>query len=143
MLEAALMWYRNFHADFEGIGFWFHDYDPCIDFKMVIGLQYLIRFHADDILSSHKNAKVNDNFAIWAQKEYGSVKSVEVKRGKIHKFLGMTLDFSKAGECHVLQNEHIEDIVRFWPEELKETTKELTPSTSSLFEKDQGGLLSD
>ena len=55
----------------------------------------------------------------------------------------MTLDFSKKGECHVLQEELIEDIVETWPEEITKTKREITPSTSSLFEKGEGGLLSD
>ena len=57
MLEAALMWYQKFRTDLEGIGFHFHDYDPCIAFKMVEGMQHLMRFHGNDILSSHKRKR--------------------------------------------------------------------------------------
>ena len=68
----------------------------------------------DDILSSHEKAKVNDDFALWAQRKYGKIKPVEVKQGKRFRFLGMVLDFSHAGECHVLQDDHIDDIVSNW-----------------------------
>ena len=51
------------------------------------------------------------------------MKPVEVKRGKIFKFLGMTLDFLTPGECHVLQDDKIEDMVNFWPEEIKNQEK--------------------
>ena len=60
-----------------------------------------IRFHVDDVLSSHVDPRVNDGFAEWCQEKYGEIKSVEIKRGKLHTFLGMDLDFGIAGECHV------------------------------------------
>ena len=65
----------------------------------------------DDVLSSHVNTNVNNEFAEWAQATYGTYKPVEVHRGKIHHFLGMTLDFTKRGEVHVLQNDHIDEII--------------------------------
>ena len=111
MLEASLLWYRKFCQDLEQIGFKFNVYDPCVASKMVDGKQHLIRFHVDNVLSSHVNEKVNDQFAEWAQKTYGKLKPMEVVRGKIHTFLGMTLDFTIKGECHVLQEDHIRDIV--------------------------------
>ena len=78
MLEAALMWYKKFRTDLEGIGFVFNPYDPCIAQRTVRGKQHLIRFHVDDVLSSHEESEVNDEFATWAQKLYGTVKPVEV-----------------------------------------------------------------
>merc|ERR1711949_54984 len=54
MLEAALLWYRKFRTDLESEGFRFNEYDPCIACKMVEGYQHLVRFHVDDVLSSHK-----------------------------------------------------------------------------------------
>ena len=109
--------------------------------KVIGGKQHLVRFHVDDILSSHEDSKVNDYFALWAQRKYGRIKPVEVKRGKTFRFLGMTLNFSQTGECHVLQEEMIEEVVSSWPEDFEKTNKELTPCTSSLFEKGEGGLL--
>ena len=53
----------------------------------------------------------------------------------------MVLDFSHAGECHVLQEDHVDDIVRSWPEEIKKTAKELTPCTSNHFDRGEGRLL--
>lgn len=143
MLEAALMWYRRLRTDLEKEEYIFHEYDPCIVTKVINGRQHLVRFHVDDILSSLVDPKVNDHFARWAQKMYGKIKPVEVKRGKIFRFLGMTLDLSKEGECHALQEDQIAEIVSNWPEEIEETKKELTPCTSSLFEKGEGGLLCD
>jgi hypothetical protein len=48
MLEAALLWYKNFRTDLEDIGFVFNPYDPCVANRKVQGLQQTILFHVDD-----------------------------------------------------------------------------------------------
>lgn len=46
-----------------------------------------------------------------SQRKCGKLKPVEVKQGKVHIFLGMTLDFSKESKCHILQEAYGDDIV--------------------------------
>ena len=53
MLQSSLLWYNQFRGDLEAKGFEFNPYDPCIANKMVNGKQQTIRFHVDDLLSSH------------------------------------------------------------------------------------------
>ena len=55
----------------------------------------------DNVLSSHINKKVSGQFGNWAQRTYGRLKKVSITRGKVHEFLGMTLDFSFTEECYV------------------------------------------
>ena len=50
---------------------------------------------------------------------YGDIKDVAAVRGKKHDFLGMQLDFSEDGVCHVRQDSHVQDIIDSWPENLK------------------------
>ena len=137
MLQPGLLWYRKFRSDLEGLGFHFNKYDPCVANRTVRGNQQTIRFHVDDVLSSHIDAVVNDDFAEWAQNTYGSYKPVEVHRGKIHHFLGMTLDFSKKGEVHVTQIDHIDEMIEEFPDDLGNGSA-ATPATNSLFEKGEG-----
>ena len=59
------------------------------------GKQQTIRFHVDDLLSSHMDPKVNDDFYTWMNDTYGNLKKVTCTRGKVHTYLGMTLDFTK------------------------------------------------
>ena len=47
------------------------------------------------------------------------------------------------GECHILQKEHIEDIVSAWPENLGNVKKALAPGSNDLFNKGKGELLCD
>ena len=138
MLEASLLWYQKFRADLEKIGFQFNAYDPCVALRVVNKKQQTIRFHVDNIMSSHVDRRVNDRFAKWAKEKYGKIKPVEVKRGKVHTFLGMTLDFSTPGECHVMQKEYIEDIVSTWPENLDNVKKARTPGSNDLFNIGEG-----
>ena len=56
-------------------------------------MQHTIRFHVDDIMSSHEDTAINIRFAQWANKKYGKLKEVYTHCGKVHKFLGMKLDF--------------------------------------------------
>ena len=67
MLEAGLHWYRKFGSDLEGINFVFNEYDACVANWWVSKGQHTMKFHVDDVLSSHLNKKVNDKFAKWAK----------------------------------------------------------------------------
>ena len=86
MLTASLLWYLKFKTDLENIGFKFNDYDLCIANRMVNGSQHTVRFHVDDLSSSHIDPKVNDRFTVWLEKMYGKYKAVELTRGKKHDY---------------------------------------------------------
>ena len=142
MLEASLMWYRKLRRDLEEKGFQFNGYDPCVANRIVNKVQHTIRFHVDDIMSSHKDAAINDEFAQWANKKYGSIKKVSAHRGKIHEFLGMKIDFKvEPGKCHIIQKDYVEEIVSAWPEEIKGKDTVLTPAANDLYKRGEGGLL--
>ena len=95
MLIAALLWYKKFRCDLEQEGFVFNAYDPCVANKMVKSKQHTVRFHVDDLMSSHIDTKVNDKFEEWLNKMYGAHGKVKTARGKVHDYLGMVFDFSK------------------------------------------------
>ena len=63
MFTVSLLQYLKFKKDLENIGFKINDYDRCIAIHMVNGSQHTVRFHVDDLLSSHVDPKVNDRFA--------------------------------------------------------------------------------
>ena len=52
-------------------------------------------------MSSHMDPKVNDEFYLWMDKMYGKYKKVTAVCGKIHTYLGMTIDFSKKGKVKI------------------------------------------
>ncbi|MGC9193778.1 MAG: hypothetical protein ACP5FQ_07825 [Thermoplasmata archaeon] len=71
MLVAALLWYKKFRSDLEQQGFGFNPYDPCVANKVVNNKQHTVRFHVDDLMSSHVDTKINDKFEILFNKMYG------------------------------------------------------------------------
>ena len=73
MLIVALLWYKKFRKDLEDVGFVFNPYDPCVANQMVKGKQQTVRFHVDNLMSSHMDSKVNDDFLIWLNMMYGKL----------------------------------------------------------------------
>ena len=67
---------------------------------------------------------------------------MEVHRGKVHQFLGMTLDFSVEGECKVQQFDHVSDMIESFSEEIGSKVS-LTRASSHLYEKGEDLLLSE
>jgi Reverse transcriptase (RNA-dependent DNA polymerase) len=96
MLQASLLFYKKLRKDLEEIGFKVNPYDPCVANRIVKGIKHTITWHIDDLKSSHEDAKVNDKFQKWLDLKYGDAKlgRVQAIRGKIHNYLGMTLDYS-------------------------------------------------
>ena len=58
-----------------------------------------VRFHVDDLKSSHIDPKVNDNFLSWLNSKYGEHGEVKAIRGKVHNYLGMTFAYGDDGYC--------------------------------------------
>ncbi len=72
--------------------------------KWSMGKQITICFHIDDCKVSHKSSAVIDNTIAWLRTEYESIfedgsRQTKVHRGKTHKYLGMSLNFSHKGQC--------------------------------------------
>ena len=71
MLIAALLWYKKLQKDLELIGFWFNAYDLCVANQMKNRKQHTICYHVDDMMSSHMDLEVNDNFYKWLNAKNG------------------------------------------------------------------------
>ena len=135
MLESALLFYKKFRKDLETIGFIFNPYDPCVANRTIEGSQHTIRFHVDDVMSSHMSSKVNDEFKNWMNKNYGSYCEVKESRGKIHDYLGMKFDFTEKGKVKIRMEEYVKNMIKDFPVELKDNDTAPTPAANNLFEK--------
>jgi len=81
---------------------------------MVDGKQQTILYHVDDCKLSHVDPKVNDKMIDWLRNNYESIfedgsGQMKVCRGKVHKFLGMQLDFRQAGKVIVTMIDYIKE----------------------------------
>jgi hypothetical protein len=74
-------------------------------------------FHVDDSKLSHESPEVINETIGWLREEYESIfedgsGAMKVHQGKVHKYLGMTLDFSNKGQCVVTMFDYLDGIVK-------------------------------
>ena len=141
MLVAALLWYKKFKNDLEQEGFEFNPYDSCVANKMVNGSQHTIRFHVDDLMSSHIDKKVNDEFEQWLNKNYGTHGAVKTTRGKIHDYLGMTFDFTNEGKVIIDMKEYVQAMLDDFSVKFQKNEKAITPASENLFQEANDDIL--
>ena len=136
MLNSSLLWYKKFRGDLEEYRFKLNNYDPCIVNKMVNGKLLTIRFHIDDIMSSHMDSKVNDMFLVWLNEMYGQHREVKGKCGLVHDYLGMTFHFDN-GEVKIDMVDYVKDMLEeFLVKFSSKDTRIGTPAGVDLFKED-------
>mgnify|MGYP002176679840 FL=1 len=141
MLIAGVLWYNKLRGGLEGHGFKFNPYDPCCANRTQKGSQQTVLFHVDDLKSSHKDKRVNDEFDKWLQKTYGEHGPVTAHRGKIHQYLGMEIDYSEDNKVKINMSKYVEDMLNDFPQKFKSTEVAKTPAGDGLFNQGQGGKL--
>ena len=119
-MVAGLLYYRKFTSSLKERGFEMNPYDPCVWNKTNIkGKQLTICFHVDDCKISHVNVRVVDYTIDWLRKEYESIFTdgsgkMKVACGKVHTYVGMTLDFTESKIVKVTMFAYIDEIVQAW-----------------------------
>jgi hypothetical protein len=141
MLIAALFWYTEFRGDLEGKGYEFNPYDPCVANNIIEKQRHTVRFHVDNLMCSHKEPKVNDDFVKWLNKLYGNHGKVTVTRGDIHDYLGMTFNFSVKGKVMIDMIDYMESMVDDFSTEFKPNDTAPTPAAEDLFAEGTGEAL--
>ena len=77
----------------------------------------MICFHdVDDCKLSHREPKVMDKMITWLRQEYKSIfedrsGKMTMSRGKVHKYLGMTLDYTVHGQVKISMFDHVDKIL--------------------------------
>jgi hypothetical protein len=113
---ASLLYYRKFVKSLTDVGFIINPYDPCVANKITEGKQMTICFHVDDCKLSHRKKKVLDTMIKNLLEEYESIfkegtGSMTMSRGKIHKYLGMTLDYTVCGQVKITMFDYVDEIL--------------------------------
>jgi hypothetical protein len=124
-MVAALLYYNKFVKSLTEQGFKLNTYDACVANKTVNSKQITICFHVDHCKISHESSKVVDTTIDWLQAKYQSIfknglGAMKVNRGNIHKYLGMSLDFSEKGQCHVTMHDYLDRILEAFDLAVKE-----------------------
>ena len=116
MMMSSLLFYRHFRKDLESIGFKINPYDICVANRNVDGHQQTVTWHVDDVKVSHISPHANDDFYKWCENKYGNEENghVKVKRGKIHEYLAMKLDYTVPSKVIVDMRNYIKEIVELY-----------------------------
>jgi hypothetical protein len=115
-MVASLFYYRKFVKKLTDIDFVINPYDPCVANKKIEGEQMTICFHVDDCKFSHSKTKVMDSIIEYLRQEYDSILedrsgAMMVSRGKIHKYLSMTLDYTVRGQVKITMFDYVDEIL--------------------------------
>jgi hypothetical protein len=115
-MVASLLYYRKFTKSLTSVGFKINPYDPCVANKIVDGTQMTICFHVDDCKLSHRSGRANNNIIDWLRQEYESIfedgsGKMTVSRGRVHKYLGMTLDYTVHGRVNISMFDYVDEII--------------------------------
>ena len=112
-MKAALLFYLKFVKNLKSIGFVLNPYNPCVANKIVDNAQLTVVWHVDDLKASHVDAGGVTRISVWLQKTYerlfdDGLGAMKLKRGKIHEYLGMKLDFSIVGQVKTTMFDYIQ-----------------------------------
>ena len=72
----------------------------------------------DDLKISHVDAAVNTEVIEMINKEFRKEAPLMVNRGKIHGYLGMTLDFTEEGKVKIKMLDYVEKMLAEAPDEM-------------------------
>jgi hypothetical protein len=67
---------------------------------MINGKQCTILWHVDNLKISHVDPSVVKSVIELLQSEFGKEAPLTITRGKVHKYLGMTIDYSIPGKVN-------------------------------------------
>jgi hypothetical protein len=133
MMKSALFFYRKLVADLVSIGYVLNPYDPCVANKDINGSQLTISWHVDDLFIGHKDPTVVTSLLTWLAQRYDTDdKKLNVTRGPVHDYLGMTVDFSTPGSASIDMTKYIDKIISAFPEKI--TGVSSTPAIDQLFQ---------
>jgi hypothetical protein len=134
-LQAALLFWKDLSKKLVAWGFKINPYDWCVANKTIQGKQCTILWHVDDIKVSHVESSVVDNMLELFKAEYGKEAPLTITRGKVHEYLGMTIDYSVVGKVQITMIPYIQNMLSEIPNDM--AGESATPAASHLFQVDE------
>ena len=140
-LKAALLFWKLLSKNLKKWGFVANPYDPCVVNKQIDGSQCTILWHVDDLKISHKNPSVVTSVIEQLNAEFGEKAPLTVTRGKVHEYLGMTIDYSSPGKVMISMKDYIKSMLEALPSDMD--GESATPGGNHLFQVNEDGIKLD
>jgi hypothetical protein len=133
-LRAALLFWKLLSSKLISWGFTINPYDWCVANKMINGKQCTILWHVNDMKISHVNEETNTDIIKLINDEFGEDAPLTITRGKVHDYLGMTLDYSEAGKVKIKMIDYGDKMLADLPDEMNGEAP--SPAANHLFTVD-------
>eukprot|EP00970_Alexandrium_tamarense_P015266 scaffold4923_cov115-Alexandrium_tamarense.AAC.1 len=130
LMRSALLFYLKLKSDLEVYGFAINPYDPCVANMLINGKQMTITWHVDDLKISHADSFEVTKMIAYLSQIYGD--KMTVKRGDVHDYLGMDLDYSEKGKVKVSMIKYVKKIIDGFPDMIEKTSA--SPASDHLFQ---------
>ena len=92
--------------------------NSCVVNKIINGKQCTIIWHVDDLKLSHIKQSVLEDIANKLNSKYGQVMPLVIHCGKVHNYLGMTIDYSEDGKVKFLMCNYVDRVLDGAPPEM-------------------------
>ena len=108
-VEAASLWYEDLKRTIKQDGFIENPYDHCVFNKLCADkTQMTIVLHVDDLMITNLHDSNLEAFYQYLKTAY---KETKIVRGRILDYVGMTFDFSTAGEVKITMENCVNEIL--------------------------------
>jgi hypothetical protein len=131
-LEAALLFWEILSSQLTKWGFVSNPYDSCVMNKDINGKQCTVLWHVDDLKISHVDAEVVTEMIDLLKKRFGKDSPLTKTRGKVHEYLGMTIDFLVPGKVRFSMIDYVKNMLDALPEDMSGEAP--TPALLHLFD---------
>ena len=132
-LKAALLFWKKLKGQLEKWDFVENKYDKCTMNKLVNGKQLTVVWHVDDLKISHVDENVVNTLLEDLNLKFGGESGLTTSTGKVHDYLGMTLDYSTPSMVQLTMFDYLQDIIATLPEHLRTNRTFATPAGDNLF----------
>jgi hypothetical protein len=96
-----------------------------------------VSWHVDDLKVSHKESKNVTDFLKWVTETYRQYGEVKTTRGKLHDYLGMTLDYRVPGQATIDMRAYVDQMKDSFLEAPLHGAPPKSPWTEDLFKVDK------
>ena len=93
-LEASLLFWGKLSKILEEMEYQINEYDWYVTNKIIDNNQCTILWNVDDLKTSHVDPAIISRVIADIDVEYGKFEKMAITRGKVHKYLGMNIDYS-------------------------------------------------